>query len=52
MKIAVSSDLHLDLNHADVVEIITQQAHYLTHQEIDHYFFVGDAFNDFEQTRL
>ena len=52
MKIAVSSDLHLDLNHADVVEIITQQAHYLTHQEIDHYFFVGDAFNDFEQTRV
>ena len=26
MKIAVSSDLHLDLNHADVAEIITQQA--------------------------
>ena len=50
MKIAVSSDLHLDLNHADVAEIITQQAHYLTRQEIDHYFFVGDAFNDFEQT--
>ena len=41
MKIAVSSDLHLDLNHADVAEIITQQAHYLTRQEIDHYFFVG-----------
>lgn len=50
MKIAVSSDLHLDLNHADVAEIITQQAHYLTHQGIDHYFFVGDAFNDFKQT--
>lgn len=41
MKIAVSSDLHLDLNHADVAEIITQQAHYLTRQEIDHYFFCG-----------
>ncbi|MDD1381012.1 hypothetical protein [Limosilactobacillus reuteri] len=41
MKIAVSSDLHLDLNHAKVAEIITQQAHYLTRQEIDHYFFVG-----------
>ncbi|MCR1878306.1 metallophosphoesterase [Limosilactobacillus reuteri] len=50
MKIAVSSDLHLDLNHADVAEIITQQAHYLTSHGIDHYFFVGDAFNDFEQT--
>lgn len=50
MKIAVSSDLHLDLNHAKVAEIITQQAHYLTRQEIDHYFFVGDAFNDFKQT--
>lgn len=52
MKIAVSSDLHLDLNHADVAEIITQQAHYLTRQEIDHYFFVGDSFNDFEQTSV
>lgn len=41
MKIAVSSDLHLDLNHADVAEIITQQAHYLTSHGIDHYFFVG-----------
>lgn len=30
MKIAVSSDLHLDLNHAKVAEFITQQAHYLT----------------------
>lgn len=50
MKIAVSSDLHLDLNHADVAEFITQQAHYLTQQKIDHYFFVGDAFNNFKQT--
>ena len=41
MKIAVSSDLHLDLNHANVAEIITQQAHYLTRQEIDHYFLWG-----------
>ena len=52
MKIAVSSDLHLDLNHADVSEIITQQAHYLTRQEIDHYFSVGDSFNDFAQTSV
>ena len=52
MKIAVSSDLHLDLNHADVAEIITQQAHYLTCQEIDHYFFAGDSFNDFAQTSV
>lgn len=52
MKIAVSSDLHLDLNHAKVAEIITQQAHYLTRQEIDHYFFVGDSFNDFAQTSV
>ncbi|WP_257788539.1 hypothetical protein [Limosilactobacillus reuteri] len=41
MKIAVSSDLHLDLNHAKVAEIITQHAYYLTCQEIDHYFFAG-----------
>ncbi|MBB1098888.1 metallophosphoesterase [Limosilactobacillus sp. WF-MT5-A] len=51
MKIAVSSDLHLDLNHVNVAEFVSQQAHYLTRQGIDHYFFVGDAFNDFEQTR-
>ena len=41
MKIAVSSDLHLDLNHAKVAEIITQQAHYLTRQEIELLFCGG-----------
>ncbi|MBB1070483.1 metallophosphoesterase [Limosilactobacillus sp. RRLNB_1_1] len=51
MKIAVSSDLHLDLNHMNVDRFITQQVRYLTEQKIDYYFFAGDAFNDFNQTK-
>ncbi|MBD5806501.1 metallophosphoesterase [Limosilactobacillus walteri] len=51
MKIAISSDLHLDLNHANVVDVITQQAHYLTTEKINYYFFLGDMFNDFAKTQ-
>lgn len=51
MKIAVSSDLHLDLNHADVDRLVAEQAEYLTKEQVDYYFSLGDTFNDFEKTQ-
>lgn len=51
MKIAISSDLHIDLNHADAESLCKQQAHYLDEQHIDYYFSLGDAFNDFAKTQ-
>lgn len=51
MRIAVSSDWHLDLNHADLAKFTTDQVRYLTQHQIDYYFFLGDAFNDFAKTR-
>ncbi|MBB1080453.1 metallophosphoesterase [Limosilactobacillus sp. STM2_1] len=50
MRIAVSSDLHLDLNHAEIANFITQQVDYLTTMKVDYYFSLGDMFNDFAKT--
>ncbi|WP_412988783.1 metallophosphoesterase [Pediococcus siamensis] len=47
MKVAVTSDNHLDVNRLDVSETIKQQAAYLAAQAVDLYLIAGDLFNDF-----
>ena len=50
MKIAISSDNHLDSNHLDPDQVSWQQAAVLNQQEVDIYLFAGDLFNDFQRT--
>ncbi|WFA02212.1 hypothetical protein [Limosilactobacillus fermentum] len=51
MKIAISSDNHLDVNRVDVAATMEAQATWLKQQEVAHYFFLGDLFNDFTRTQ-
>ena len=48
MKIAISSDNHLDVNRQDPDEIVSLQANYLNKQNVEYYLFAGDMFNDFQ----
>lgn len=50
MKIAVSSDNHLDVNRIDVEKALNFQSDWLLGHDISYYFFDGDLFNDFQQT--
>lgn len=50
MKIAVSSDMHLDINHLAVNDVIDAQAAYLRAQGVRYFFIAGDTFNDFTLT--
>lgn len=51
MKIAISSDHHLDVNRVDVYQALQFQASWLIDHHVDKYFFAGDLFNDFQRTR-
>ncbi|WP_295746987.1 metallophosphoesterase [uncultured Limosilactobacillus sp.] len=51
MKIAISSDNHLDVNQVDVNQALNFQGHWLLDHQVDSYLFAGDLFNDFQQTR-
>lgn len=50
MKIAMSSDNHLDVNRVDIELICNQQAEFLNKNDISYYLFVGDLFNNFSRT--
>lgn len=50
MKIAMSSDNHLDVNRIDIELICNQQADFLNKNDISYYLFAGDLFNNFEKT--
>lgn len=50
IKIAATSDNHLDINKIPVDQAIKQQAHFLKQQQIGYYLIAGDMFNDFEKT--
>lgn len=50
IKIAVSSDNHIDVNRQDPEEVMTFQSHWLGEHGIDYYFFAGDLFNNFQRT--
>lgn len=51
MRIAISSDNHLDVNHLDPALVQAEQAAWLVDHQVEAYFHVGDLFNDFAQTR-
>ena len=51
MKIAVSSDNHLDVNQVPVDTVLDLQADWLARHSIDYYLFAGDLFNDYLKTR-
>lgn len=51
MKIAVSSDNHLDVNRVPVDTALDLQADWLRRRSVDYYLFAGDLFNDYLKTR-
>lgn len=50
VKVAFSSDNHLDINRLDVSAVIAHQAAYLLRHEIAVYVIAGDTFNHFDKT--
>lgn len=51
MRIAFSSDNHLDINRVEVSAALAAQASFLSTRGIDVYVNTGDTFNDFAKTR-
>lgn len=51
MRIAISSDNHLDVNRVPVDDCLAAQAQWLQDQQVAAYFYGGDLFNDFALTR-
>lgn len=51
VKVAISSDNHLDVNRVDLDQTLSAQAQYLQINGIDYYIHIGDLFNDFVQTQ-
>jgi putative phosphoesterase len=51
MRIAFSSDNHLDINRVEVSAVITAQASFLSMRGINYYVNTGDTFNDFAKTQ-
>lgn len=51
VRIAISSDNHLDVNRVDPAAALAMQAGYLCDQGVQYYFYGGDLFNDFTRTR-
>lgn len=51
VKIAISSDNHLDVNRVDVTSTMAAQTQWLLQHHIDYYFYGGDLFNNFSKTR-
>lgn len=51
IKIAVSSDNHLDVNKVDINNALRFQASWLNTNHIDYYLYAGDLFNDFAKTK-
>ncbi|PAK99519.1 phosphoesterase [Lentilactobacillus parakefiri] len=50
VKIAVTSDNHLDLNKVALDDTIKQQADFLKAHSVDIYLIAGDLFNDFQKS--
>lgn len=51
MRLAVISDLHLDINRLDVSAIAKVMADYLLKKQVDSYVLAGDTFNSLDKTR-
>lgn len=51
VKIAISSDNHLDVNRVLSTRALHIQADWLQHHKIDYYLYAGDLYNNFTRTR-
>ena len=51
VRVAISSDNHLDVNRVNIEQTLAAQAQYLKTTEINYYLHIGDLFNDFVQTQ-
>lgn len=51
IKVAVSSDNHLDVNQVDPKEALQIQSQYLRQHRVDYYLYAGDLFNNFQQSQ-
>lgn len=51
MRIAISSDNHLDVNQINSRWALQQQADWLVSHRIDQYYHLGDLFNNFQRTQ-
>ena len=51
MRVAFSSDNHLDVNQVSVEETLRQQAKWLNEHHVQAYIHGGDLFNDFSKTK-
>lgn len=51
VKVAFSSDNHLDVNRLPVETVLKQQAAWLNQQQVQIYVHLGDLFNDLTKTR-
>ncbi|MTV83339.1 metallophosphoesterase [Secundilactobacillus folii] len=50
VKVAMVSDLHLDINKVNVDEVLAQESDWLAAHEISVYLIAGDLFNHFEKS--
>lgn len=48
--VAMSSDMHLDLNRVEIEPFIQQQVQWFTEKRVDLFLIAGDIFNDFTKT--
>lgn len=51
IKLAISSDNHLDVNKVNVKDALNFQAAWLQQNQIDYYLYAGDLFNDLSKTK-
>lgn len=51
VKVAISSDNHLDVNRVKIEDALVAQARHLLAIHADYYLHLGDLFNDFAQTQ-
>ena len=50
IKIAISSDNHLDVNQVNSDQALTFQSNWLKENKVNYYLFGGDLFNNFTKT--
>lgn len=51
IRIAISSDNHLDVNRINIKQALAFQSNWLNKKQVDYYLFAGDLFNDFVKTQ-
>ena len=50
VKIAVTSDNHLDINKQEPAEILAKQTQKILEMNVNYYLIAGDLFNDFKKS--